>query len=114
MSRSKSEGASLAEQRLADLELVFSALAHEQRRHILLTLHFRGGELGAGAIAKRFECSWPTTTRHLKVLEEAGLVSVEKRGRERIYRLETERLLSVTGEWLAWFGPEAETKEKSK
>ena len=104
MSRSKPDAnATLAEQRLADLELVFAALAHEQRRHILLTLKFRGGEMTAGDIADRFHCSWPTTTRHLRVLEDAGLVTVEKRGRERYYKLETERLLAVTGEWLAWF-----------
>jgi DNA-binding transcriptional ArsR family regulator len=82
---------------------VFGALAHEQRRHVLLTLKFRGGEMSAGAIADRFHCSWPTTTRHLRVLEAAGLVSVEKRGRARIYRLETARLLGVAGEWLEWF-----------
>jgi DNA-binding transcriptional ArsR family regulator len=97
----------LAEKRLADLESVFAALAHEQRRHILLTLRFRGGQMTAGAIADRFACSWPTTTRHLRVLEEAGLVAVEKRGRERIYKLEVERLLAVAGDWLAWFRPEA-------
>ena len=92
-----------ARRRLDDLEAVFSALAHEQRRHILLTLHFRGGELGAGDIAGRFSCSWPTTSRHLKVLVDAGLVAVERRGRERIYRLDRERLLRVAGDWLEWF-----------
>ena len=68
-----------------------------------MTLKFRGGELTAGDIADRFACSWPTTTRHLRVLVDAGLVSVEKRGRERIYRLDTERLMSVAGGWLEWF-----------
>lgn len=58
----------------------------------------------AGAIADRFHCSWPTTTRHLKVLREAGLVTVEKQGRERIYALEGDRLRRVVGDWLAWFG----------
>jgi DNA-binding transcriptional ArsR family regulator len=92
-----------AERRLADLEDVFAALAHEQRRHILLTLKFRGGEMTAGDIAKRFHCAWPTTTRHLSILVDAGLITVEKRGRERFYRLARDRLLSVAGEWLAWF-----------
>jgi DNA-binding transcriptional ArsR family regulator len=91
-----------ADQKLDDLEAVFSALAHEQRRHILLTLKFRG-EMSAGDIAKRFACSWPTTTGHLQVLEKAGLLIVEKRGRERIYRLDAGRLLAVTSDWLAWF-----------
>jgi DNA-binding transcriptional ArsR family regulator len=62
----------------------------------------------AGDIADRFHCSWPTTTRHLRVLESAGLVTVEKRGRERIYKLQTERLLAVAGGWLEWFGRRAQ------
>lgn len=59
--------------------------------------------MSAGAIADRFACSWPTTTRHLRVLQDAGLVTVQKRGRERLYKLEQERLLTITGEWLSWF-----------
>jgi DNA-binding transcriptional ArsR family regulator len=86
-----------------DDEAVFAALAHASRRQILLVLRFRGGEMTAGDIADRFACSWPTTTRHLRVLEEAGLVAVEKRGRERVYRLNRERLTGVTGAWLRWF-----------
>lgn len=57
----------------------------------------------AGDIADRFHCSWPTTTRHLRVLQDAGLVSVEKRGRERVYKLEIARLVSVAGGWIRWF-----------
>jgi DNA-binding transcriptional ArsR family regulator len=87
-------------------EQVFSALAHASRRHILLTLQFRGGEMSAGEIAERFGCSWPTTTRHLNVLREAKLISVVKRGRERVYALERERLRGVVGEWLSWFSAE--------
>ena len=60
----------------------------------------------AGEIADRFHCSWPTTSRHLRVLEEAGLVAVEKRGRERIYHLVADRLNQVAGGWLEWFKPE--------
>jgi DNA-binding transcriptional ArsR family regulator len=89
-----------AEARLADVDAVFKALAHASRRHILLVLHFRGGEMTAGEIASRFACSWPTTTRHLRVLQDAGLVRVEKRGRERIYRVDRERLDDVAGTWL--------------
>lgn len=61
----------------------------------------------AGEIARRFSCSWPTTTRHLRVLESAGLVKVERRGRERVYRLDTGRLLGVTGKWLSAFESKA-------
>jgi DNA-binding transcriptional ArsR family regulator len=92
---------------LDDLEVVFQALAHHARRTILLVLLARGGEMTSGAIAARFEHSWPTTTRHLRVLQEAGLVSVGLRGRERTYRLDSERLLAVAGGWIARFAPAA-------
>lgn len=91
---------------VAATEQVFGALAHGSRRHILLTLLFRGGEMSAGEIAERFGCSWPTTTRHLNVLREAGLISVARRGRERVYTLERERLCTIAGDWLAWFKAE--------
>lgn len=93
-----------AHEALEAVDAVFGALAHASRRHILLVLHFRGGQMTAGEIAGRFECSWPTTTRHLKVLREAGLVVVERRGRERVYRLDRARLHDVAGAWLANFG----------
>ncbi len=88
---------------LNDLEVVFNALAHQSRRTILTVLHARGGEMTSGAIAARFDCSWPTTTRHLRVLEDAGLVATELRGRARVYRLDAERLVSVAGDWIKRF-----------
>jgi DNA-binding transcriptional ArsR family regulator len=68
-----------------------------------LTLHFRGGSATAGEIAARFEHAWPTTTRHLQVLEEAGLLEHERDGRTRRYVLNRERL-GLVAEWLGWFG----------
>jgi DNA-binding transcriptional ArsR family regulator len=88
---------------LDDLEAVFGALAHESRRNILLVLMARGGEMTSGAIASRFECSWPTTTRHLRVLEDAGLVRMQLRGRERVYQLDVARLRAVAGKWIGRF-----------
>lgn len=90
------------EARLAELDAVFSALAHRARRQILMTLYFRGGTMSAGDIAGRFAHAWPTTTRHLKVLEEAGLVTVERRGQARLYRLEQKKLEVIDG-WTKWF-----------
>ncbi len=101
--KAKPPAISKAEQKLAEIEAVFAALAHSSRRHILHVLHFRGGEMTAGEIADRFACSWPTTTRHLGVLEAAGLVHVEKRGRERVYRIDRTRLLEVASSWLQTF-----------
>jgi DNA-binding transcriptional ArsR family regulator len=84
---------------------VFEALSHEVRRHIVLLLSHLGDELPSGYLAKRFAHSWPTTTRHLHVLEAAGLVSVRKEGRCCVYRLERDRLLRVAGGWLALVDP---------
>lgn len=98
---------------LEDLEAVFGALAHQSRRTILLVLHARGGEMTSGEIAARFDCSWPTITRHLGILQEAGLVHVALRGRQRIYRLDGRRLRSVAGGWLARFGPATMVAEPS-
>jgi DNA-binding transcriptional ArsR family regulator len=84
-------------------ETVFHALAHMQRRQILLVLRFRGGAMTAGEIAERFSCSWPTTTRHLKILEGAKLLRVTKQGRERVYKLDLPKLRVTVGKWLGWF-----------
>jgi DNA-binding transcriptional ArsR family regulator len=88
--------------RMDAYEAVFSALAHPARRRILLTLYFEGGSMSAGAIAKMFEQAWPTTTRHIKVLESAGLLKQEQQGRNRIYHLNTKRL-ELVRDWLEWF-----------
>ena len=90
-------------QRTDDLyEAVFTALAHPARRRILHTLNFEGGEMTAGEIAAMFSHAWPTTTRHLQVLEAAGLVVPEQQGRSRVYRLNRERL-ALARDWIAWF-----------
>ncbi len=88
--------------RLQEIEDVFAALAHPARRHILLVVRFRGGAMTAGEIAGRFSCSWPTTSRHLRILEKAGLLAHEKAGRTRVYRVNNEKLDRVR-EWLRWF-----------
>lgn len=91
--------------RLEALEEVFAALAHAARRQILLTVHFRQS-MTAGEIAGRFAHAWPTTTRHLRVLEHAGLLEQTKVGRTRVYRVNRARL-DLINEWLAWFTKQA-------
>ena len=91
-----------AEERLEGLDAVVQALAHPARRQILMTIHLRGGSVAAGDIAARFAHSWPTTTRHLGVLEASGLLEVKQEGRARIYSVRLERL-AVLKEWLGWF-----------
>lgn len=65
----------------------FRALADETRRTILRLL--RDGPLTSGEIADRFDSSWPTISRHLAVLREAGLVITERHGQEIRYELNT-------------------------
>jgi DNA-binding transcriptional ArsR family regulator len=88
---------------LREIDAVFDALAHPARRDILQVLNARG-TMTAGALAERFSCAWPTTTRHLGVLGKAGLVHVEPRGRERHYSVDVETLRSVIDRFLRPFG----------
>lgn len=97
-------GASLTEgpaEKLAALDAVVAALAHPARRQILMTIHFRGTAT-AGEIAGRFAHKWPTTTRHLRILEDAGLVRQVRRGRTRVYSVDKTRLALLSA-WLGWF-----------
>lgn len=66
---------------------------------MLQVLYARGGELSAGDLAARFSHAWPTTTRHLTVLVDAGLITVRKAGRERLYTLEKDRLTAAMARW---------------
>jgi len=88
--------------RLDAYEAVFAALAHAARRRVLVTIYFNGGSMTAGEIAAIFEHAWQTTTRHLQVLEAAGLLTHEKHGRMRIYRIQRKRL-ELVRDWLAHF-----------
>jgi DNA-binding transcriptional ArsR family regulator len=83
-------------------EAVFTALAHPVRRRILITVYFNGGSMTAGQIANTFEHAWPTTTRHLQILEAAGLLQHERHGRSRHYQINCRRL-ELVHDWLAWF-----------
>jgi DNA-binding transcriptional ArsR family regulator len=97
-----------AKARLEAIEAIFSALAHPARRQILLAIKFRGGRMTAGEVVGRFNCAWPTITRHLRVLESAGLLEHETQGRTRVYRLNESRV-EIVKEWLSWFNkPESE------
>ncbi|MGH9044382.1 MAG: ArsR/SmtB family transcription factor [Acidimicrobiales bacterium] len=80
------------------LSRVFDALADPTRREILASL--AEGEASVGELAAPFAMSQPAISRHLKVLETAGLVSRSRRATARLSRLEAEPLLEVTA-WLA-------------
>jgi ArsR family transcriptional regulator, arsenate/arsenite/antimonite-responsive transcriptional repressor len=75
------------------MEKIFEALASTPRRKILAYLSET--ELSAGDIAARFEMTKPSLSKHLKVLESAGLVTSEKRGQFVFYRLQSANLSST-------------------
>jgi DNA-binding transcriptional ArsR family regulator len=81
------------------VEKVFEAIASIARRKILAYLN--QGELSAGEIAERFDFSKPALSGHLRILEEAGLVSREKRGQFVYYKLVPDRLTNTLFAWAA-------------
>jgi len=74
----------------------FYALAEPNRRHIIEMLATRG-QLTATDICRKFEVSAPAISQHLKVLREANLVQMEKRGQQRIYRINPEAMIQFEG-----------------
>jgi DNA-binding transcriptional ArsR family regulator len=78
------------------LDRIFDALASRPRREILAYLSAQ--ELTTSDLAARFNMSAPAVSRHLTVLENAGLVSSERKGQFVYYRLIRDNLVnSLTG-----------------
>jgi len=96
---------SRASSELDQRDAVFGALAHVTRRQVILLLSHFGPELPSGYLAHRFSHSWPTTTRHLNILQRAGLVEVRREGRTSHYRLNRTLLEQVLRGWLADLTP---------
>ena len=78
----------------------FEAIAEPNRRQILELL--RSGERPAGDLVEATGLSQPGLSKHLKLLREAGLVSVRPDGQRRLYRLEPDEL-AVLDAWLTPF-----------
>ncbi|WP_026607401.1 ArsR/SmtB family transcription factor [Methylocapsa acidiphila] len=79
------------------LSAAFSALADPTRRAILARL--AKGEASVGELAAPFSISQPAISKHLKVLEQAGLISRGRMAQSRPCRLEAARLRDLAG-WL--------------
>jgi DNA-binding transcriptional ArsR family regulator len=82
------------------MDVAVRALAEPNRRHILRLV--RDDELTVGEIATHFPISRPAVSQHLRVLEEADLVSVRPAGNRRYYRARPEGLAELRG-WLEQF-----------
>jgi ArsR family transcriptional regulator len=82
---------------------VFAVIAEGTRRQILR--HLRDGDKAVGELVVELQVSQPTVSKHLKVLREAGLVTMRAQGQKRYYSLDPAPLGHVRA-WLAGFDPE--------
>lgn len=82
------------------LSSVFGALADPTRRAILSRLAETSDDLTVAQLAAPFPMSQPAVSRHLKVLEQAGLISRTRRATARLSHLEAEPLRDAS-DWLA-------------
>ena len=76
-----------------NLDLTFSSLAHPIRRGILARL--ATGEATVMELAKPYKVSAPAISKHMRILEKAGLLSRRIRGREHHCRLQQKRMLEA-------------------
>lgn len=76
-----------------EMDRTFAALADPTRRAILARLS--AGEASAGALSEPFEISQPAISRHLKVLEEAGLIRRRVAAQHRLFSLAPDALEQV-------------------
>ena len=80
------------------LDQVFEALSSTVRRKILAYLS--STNLTAGEIAERFNISKPSISKHLSILENAGLIASERRGQFIHYRLVRDSLVNTLNGYL--------------
>ena len=78
----------------ANLDAIFSALAHPVRRAILARLS--SGEASVNELAAPHHMSLPAISRHIKVLEKAGLLSQHKQAQFRLCQLEPQALYDIS------------------
>jgi len=76
---------------------IFQAIADPTRRAILDRL--QAGPAPVNSLAEGFPQSRPAISKHLRILKDAGIVSEQRQGRERVYRLHPDRLANVA-DWL--------------
>ena len=89
----------MAMRRASDLDRLFRALADGTRRSMIHALA-RGQARSAGELGRQFHSAQPTISRHLKVLERAGLIHRSVEGRVHRFRLRQKKLEEARG-WIA-------------
>ncbi len=79
---------------------VFKAIADPTRRSIMTMLS--QGELSLNEITSKYEMTRPAVAKHLKILEQGGLIRVRAHGRQRLHALQPETLKTVS-DWISFF-----------
>ncbi|MBR0649049.1 helix-turn-helix transcriptional regulator [Roseomonas terrae] len=82
------------------LDAIFHALGDATRRHMLADL--AGGERSVGQLAEPFAISLAAASKHIRTLEQAGLIRREVRGRTHLCRLDPGPL-ATAHEWLSFY-----------
>ena len=91
----------------------FEALASEPRLKILAYLS--KATMTAGEIAERFDMTKPSLSKHLRILESAGLITSDKRGQFIFYRLQGDNLVNTLASFMQAVCPVAQgLKEESR
>ncbi len=85
---------------MMDTQLAFRALADPTRRDIVILL--ADEDMTIGQLTDRFDMTRAAVKKHLTVLSDGGLITVEARGRERLNRLEPSGMAPVL-DWLSYF-----------
>ncbi len=88
----------MVERESSDLDRIFGALADPTRRGMLESLAL--GEAPIGELARPYEMSFAAASKHVRVLEIAGLVRREVRGRQHYCRVDAAQLARASN-WLA-------------
>jgi DNA-binding transcriptional ArsR family regulator len=83
----------------ADLDKVFKALADASRRQLLDRLRADNGQT-LGQLCQHLDMSRQAVTKHLKLLEEAGLVVTIWRGREKFHYLNPVPIHQIADRWI--------------
>ncbi|WNG19449.1 ArsR/SmtB family transcription factor [Cystobacter fuscus] len=84
------------------MDLVFKALADKSRRQLLDLLHQENGRT-LGELCEHLDMSRQAVTKHLAVLEEANLVAIVWRGREKLHYLNPVPLHDIYERWIGKF-----------
>jgi DNA-binding transcriptional ArsR family regulator len=86
---------------------VFQAVADPTRREIINLLALE--KLNLNSIADKFQISRPAVSKHIKILNECGLVQIQQQGRDRICEARLEKLNEIS-EWITQYRRFWETK----